>query len=207
MKATALFHSTFFLVDSGRAFRYVRIQGNDAEKCPELPLTTHTETQYFIEVSKREGLPDGRAAALWHSAHDLGIERLERFRVGKLYILCGRLSETTLNTLCSRLLCDPVAEVARVGQNELPSFEGKLTVKVTYHPGVTDAVADTVLAALDQLAIRGVNRVATGSLYHLYLKEVWPEETIRTLCERLLANPVIQSYEVFDPRGKRLLKG
>lgn len=166
-----------------------------------------SETHYFIEVRKKEGLPDGRAVAVLESAQDLGVEALERVQVGRLYVLQGQLSEDALDTVREELLCDPVAEEARVGEDHLPSFEGNLTVKVTYHPGVTDAVAATVREAIEQLGVRGVSQVATGTLYHLFLKKALPAQSIEWLCERLLANPVIQHYEVYDAGGRLAVKG
>ncbi len=165
------------------------------------------EIHYFIEVRKKEGLPDGEAVALLESARDLGIEVIDRFRVGRLFVLRGHLSETALATVRDELLCDPVAEEARVGEDHLPSFEGTLTVKVSYHSGVTDAVAETVTEALEQLGVQGVTQVATGHLYHLFLKEALSAEAIGRLCERLLANPVIQHYEVYDAGGRLAVKG
>ena len=72
---------------------------------------------------------------------------------------------------------------------------------------MTDAVATTVSEALEQLGVQGVTEVTTGTLYHLFLKEALPAEAIERLCERLLANPVIQSYEVYDAGGRLALKG
>ena len=67
--------------------------------------------------------------------------------------------------------------------------------------------AETVMEALEQIGVQGVTQVATGTVYHLHTKGAQLEETIRTLCERILANPVIQHYEVFDADGKQLVKG
>ena len=165
------------------------------------------EIHYFVEVRKKEGLPDGRAMALLESARDLGIEALEGLQVGRLYVLRGQLPQAALETVQEELLRDPVAEEARVGEDHLPSFEGTLTVKVYYHPGVTDAVAETVSEALEQLGIEGVTQVSTGTLYHIFLKEALPAQSIERLCERLLANPVIQFYEVYDASGRLAVKG
>lgn len=163
--------------------------------------------EYFIEVSKKPGLPDGRAVALLDTCQDLGMDQVERFEVGNLYILEGHLSEAALETLCQRLLCDPVAESAQIAHGHIPSFAGTYTTKVTYHRGVTDAVADTVLSALEQLNIQGVIRAATGKVYHLFLREECPKELLQNLSERVLANPVIQNYEVYDSSGRLVVKG
>ena len=166
-----------------------------------------SETHYFIEVSKKEGLPNGEAMALLESARDLGVEAIDRLQVGRLYVLQGHLTEAALISVREELLCDPVAEEARIGEDHLPSFEGTLTVKVSYHPGVTDAGAETVSEALGQLGVQGVTQVATGTLYHLFLKEAPSAETVARLCERLLANPVIQHYEVYDAGGRLAVEG
>lgn len=165
------------------------------------------KTEYFIEVRKKPGLPDGRALALLDSVRDLGIHDIEEIQVGHLYALQGELSESSLQSICEQLLCDPIAEEAEVAQGHLPSFAGSYTVKVTYHRGVTDAIADTVLTALEQLGVGGVSGASSGKVVHLFFRGNPSEEALQLICERVLANPVIQHYEVHDTAGRLVLKG
>jgi phosphoribosylformylglycinamidine synthase PurS subunit len=165
------------------------------------------EPIHYIEVRKKTGLPDGRANALLESVRDLGIEGIRGFQVGNLYLLQGVLEASTLERICKDLLCDSIAEEAFIGQNRLPGFEGSLTAKVTYHPGVTDAAADTVLEALHLLSVESVKKVSTGKVYRLETESAMTQDAIETVCERVLANPVIQHYEVFDNAGRLILKG
>ena len=166
-----------------------------------------SQSSYYIEVSKKPGLLDGRSAGLIDSVKDLGVQGVEGFGVSALYILKGELTEETVQRICKDLLGDPVAEQVRIGQGRLPSFDGNLTIEVTYHPGVTDTVAETVATALDQIGIGGIESIATGMVYHLYCQAELDVDTIRLICERILANPVIQNYEVYDPQGSLVLKG
>ncbi len=165
------------------------------------------EPIHYIEVRKKSGLPDGRANALLDSVRDLGIEGIRSFQVGNLYLLQGALDAATLERICKDLLCDPIAEESFIGKNHLPGFEGSLTAKVTYHPGVTDAAADTVLEALRLLSVESVKKVATGKVYRMETESGVTQDAIETVCERVLANPVIQHYEVFDSAGRSILKG
>ena len=166
-----------------------------------------TDSQYYIEVFKKKGLPDGWSSALSGSVKDSGIEADLNFKVGVLYILQGILSESDLERVCRELFGDPIAEDVIVGQNQIPSIKDSLAIKVSYHPGVTDAVADTVSEALHQIGIRGIEKVSTGMIYHLFPGSKLSEDTIRTICERILANPVIQHYEVMNDQGESILKG
>lgn len=165
------------------------------------------EPIHYIEVRKKTGLPDGRAIALLESVRDLGIEGIRSFRVGHLYLLQGTLDAPILERICKDLLCDPIAEESFIGQGRLPGFEDSLTAKVTYHPGVTDAAADTVREALHLLSVESVKKVATGKVYRLQTESGLTQDAIEMVCERVLANPVIQHYEVFDNAGRLILKG
>ena len=59
--------------------------------------------------------------------------------------------------------------------------------------GILDAQGQTVERALPALGFEGVSDVRIGRLVEL---EVADPTRIREMCERLLANPLIEDYEV-----------
>ena len=72
-------------------------------------------------------------------------------------------------------------------------------VNIVLKPGIADPQGLTIERALPALGYDGVKNVRVGKLIELEL-EADDLENARTslneMCERLLANPVIESYEV-----------
>jgi phosphoribosylformylglycinamidine synthase len=70
-------------------------------------------------------------------------------------------------------------------------------VEVTLKPVVLDPQGDAVLHGLHQLGFNDVSRVRVGKYLELTLAAASAtdaEALVRQMCERLLANPVIESY-------------
>jgi phosphoribosylformylglycinamidine synthase len=79
----------------------------------------------------------------------------------------------------------------------VPSFEAR--VDVTHLPGVADPAGATVERALPALGYTNVTRVHVGKTVRLVVDAPDAEAAARQvaeMCERLLANPVIEAYEV-----------
>jgi len=71
-------------------------------------------------------------------------------------------------------------------------------IHVTLKPVVLDPQGDAVLSGLHQLGFDGVTSVRVGKYLELTLSaadQSAAEAAIRQMCERLLANPVIESYQ------------
>jgi len=62
--------------------------------------------------------------------------------------------------------------------------------------GVLDPQGEAVRHALGTLGFDGVNGVRQGKVIELDLADGTPEDTVREMCEKLLANTVIESYEI-----------
>jgi phosphoribosylformylglycinamidine synthase len=70
-------------------------------------------------------------------------------------------------------------------------------VEVTLKPVVLDPQGDAVLHGLHQLGFNDVSRVRVGKYLELTLAAATQrdaEELVQQMCDRLLANPVIESY-------------
>ena len=75
----------------------------------------------------------------------------------------------------------------------------KLRVFVTLKPGVLDPQGEAVRHALTALGFEGVNGVRQGKMIELDLAETDPakaQDQARQMCEKLLANTVIESFRV-----------
>ncbi len=75
----------------------------------------------------------------------------------------------------------------------------KVSVRVRLKPSVLDPQGKTVLAALRNLGFAGVHDVRVGKVIELRLEgesEDGVKGEVEEMCERLLANPVIEEYEI-----------
>ena len=72
----------------------------------------------------------------------------------------------------------------------------KARVHVMLKNGVLDPQGEAVRHALGSLGFSGVEAVRQGKVIELDLAEGTSEDTIRDMCERLLANTVIESYRI-----------
>ena len=72
----------------------------------------------------------------------------------------------------------------------------KARVHVMLKNGVLDPQGEAVRHALGAMGFEGVNGVRQGKVIELDVAEGTSEDTIRDMCEKLLANTVIENYSV-----------
>lgn len=72
----------------------------------------------------------------------------------------------------------------------------KATVHVMLKTGVLDPQGEAVRHALGALGFDGVNSVRQGKVIELDLADGTSEADVTAMCEKLLANTVIESYRV-----------
>lgn len=65
---------------------------------------------------------------------------------------------------------------------------------MTLKPALLDSAGRAVGDSLARLGFEGVRSVRIGRLIELDLDEVDPAQ-VRSMCEKLLSNPVIEDYE------------
>jgi phosphoribosylformylglycinamidine synthase len=79
----------------------------------------------------------------------------------------------------------------------MPAFD--VHVEVTHLPGIADPAGATVERALPALGYTNVSQVHIGKTIRLVVDAPDAEAArrqVKEMCERLLANPVIEAYEV-----------
>ena len=79
----------------------------------------------------------------------------------------------------------------------MTAFEAR--VEVTHRPGIADPAGATVERALPALGYTNVAQVHIGKVIRLVVDATDADAAraqAEEMCERLLANPVIESYEV-----------
>ncbi len=123
-------------------------------------------------------------------------------RTAQLYLLTGTLTFSQIDQLTRQLLVDLVVQEARATARVAPTIHDRDAhtwwtekvhiVDVFFYPGVTDTLAESVLAGASMLGITDIEHVETGRRYALDAR--LSEDQVRTIAESLLYNPVIQQY-------------
>ena len=75
----------------------------------------------------------------------------------------------------------------------------KATIHITLKNGVLDPQGKAIENALGQLGFGGVDEVRQGKLIEVNLSENDPEKAeaaLTDMCEKLLANTVIENYQI-----------
>lgn len=70
-------------------------------------------------------------------------------------------------------------------------------VYVTLKPSLLDSAGRTVAQALDKLGYEEVEQVRIGKLIEIQL-ERYDEARVKEMCDKLLANPVIEDYRLVE---------
>jgi phosphoribosylformylglycinamidine synthase PurS subunit len=77
---------------------------------------------------------------------------------------------------------------------ELPAMQVRVLVRLK--PGVLDPQGRAVHHALEGLGFEGVGDVRVGRMIELDLADGTDEASIRQMCEKLLANTVIENFQI-----------
>ncbi len=72
----------------------------------------------------------------------------------------------------------------------------KVEVFVTLKPGVLDPQGKAIHHALEGLGFAGVNDVRAGRYIELDVTEATDDAAIKSMCEKLLANTVIENFRI-----------
>ncbi len=157
-------------------------------------------TLHSIEVRAISEQHDVQAHKLIHEILQLSTHRLPSLsslsdsplsiRTASLYSISGQLNPAQQDRLIKQLLVDPIIQEAVINEPTNPTHH---IVDVFFHAGVTDTLAESVLAGASMLNIATISRVETGKRY--FLDGRLSEKDARTITEDLLYNPVIQHYE------------
>ena len=72
----------------------------------------------------------------------------------------------------------------------------KVRIHVSLKPGVLDPQGRAVHHALEGLGFHGVDDVRIGRLVELDVAEETSDATLEEMCDKLLANTVIENYRI-----------
>jgi phosphoribosylformylglycinamidine synthase len=151
--------------------------------------------QYRITVFPRQA-ELGQSPVL-HTAHQLGVHALTDCSTARIFFIGGDLNAQDAERIAQELVADPITEGYIIGDIPATHDEGAShVVEVTLLAGVTDPAAESLLRAIQRLSIQA-QQTATGLRYSLF--GALSGDDVRTLAERVLANGVIQRYDIDRP--------
>lgn len=75
----------------------------------------------------------------------------------------------------------------------------KATIAITFKPGVLDPEAATIGQSLQSLGFAEVSSVKRVRLIELEVADGTAKDRIQEMCDKLLANPVIETYRIEIP--------
>ena len=77
----------------------------------------------------------------------------------------------------------------------------KVSVVITLKKDVLDPQGKVIHETLDGMGFNSVNEVRQGKYFEIYVKENDPKkakEIVEDMCEKLLANLVIENYKIIE---------
>jgi phosphoribosylformylglycinamidine synthase II len=152
--------------------------------------------QWRFEVFNRSGFPDVHGNSTLEDIKELGINSIEVVQSAKVFLIEADFDKDFTNRVASELLSDAVCEEYYIGRSKAPVGLAKATlIEVHLKSGVTDPVAESVMAAMADMGIKA-GHVRTARKYIL-LGEI-NERQINLITKKILANDCIEDVIIGD---------
>jgi phosphoribosylformylglycinamidine synthase II len=146
--------------------------------------------QWRFEVFNRPGFTDVHGNGVLENIKELGISAVEAVQSAKVFLIEADFDTAFAQRLAKELLADPVCQEYYIGRSGPPAGLAKVTlIEVHLKSGVTDPVAESVMAALADMGIKA-NNVRTARKYVL-LGDI-KSNKIETIAKKILANDCIE---------------
>jgi len=152
-----------------------------------------------VEIQVKAPFRDRLGQGLAGQIRDLGIKTIRAVHTAQLYFIQADWTEAQVERCCHELLIDPLVQKYSywVSERAMPRPEIALAddahvLEVIFKPGVTDNLADHVLAGLRTLGLSDGIQVRTGQRFTLFGSLAGEE--LEKIARRVLCNPLIQTY-------------
>jgi phosphoribosylformylglycinamidine synthase II len=146
--------------------------------------------QWRFEVFNRPGFADVHGNRVLEDIRELGIRSVEAVQSAKVFLIEGEFDKGFAERLAKELLTDTVCEEYYIGKSGKPAGLAKATlIEVHLKSGVTDPVAESVMAAIADMGVTA-NNVRTARKYIL-LGDIRQSQT-NTIAKKILANDCIE---------------
>ncbi len=152
--------------------------------------------QWRVEVFSRPGVPDVQGNNVLEDIRELGITSIEVVQSARVFLIEADFDQSFAERVAKELLADPVCEEYHIGRSGPPPGLAKATlVEVHLKSGVTDPVAESVMAAIADMGAAPAG-VRTARKYVL-LGDIKASQ-IDTVARKILANDVIEDVVIGD---------
>jgi len=148
--------------------------------------------QWRFEVFNRRGFSDVHGKSVLEDIRELGIRTVEAVQSAKVFLIEADFDKDFAERVAKELLSDPVCEEYYTGRSGAPAGLAKATlIEVHLKSGVTDPVAESVMAAIADMGGKA-NNVRTARKYVL-LGDITPKQT-DLIARKILANDCIEVF-------------
>ncbi len=152
--------------------------------------------QWRFEVFNRSGFSDVHGRNVLEDIKELGINSVQAVQSAKVFLIEADFDKDFAERLGQELLADPVCEEYYIGRSGAPAGLAKATlIEVHLKSGVTDPVAESVMAAVADMGVKTDN-VRTARKYVL-LGEITQSQT-DTITKKFLSNDCIEDCFIGD---------
>ena len=146
--------------------------------------------QWRVEVYNRSGFSDVHGKSVLEDIQELGIDSVQVVQSAKVFLIEAEFDKEFALRLARELLADPVCEEYYIGRSGPPAGLAKATlIEVHLKSGVTDPVAESVMAAIADMGVKALN-VRTARKY-VMLGQITQSQT-NMIAKKILANDCIE---------------
>ncbi|MHC4084013.1 MAG: phosphoribosylformylglycinamidine synthase subunit PurL [Planctomycetota bacterium] len=150
--------------------------------------------QWRFEVFNRSGFSDVHGNSILEEIKEFGISSVEAVQSAKVFLIEADFGDDFAQRVGKELLSDPVCEEYYIGRSGPPAGLAKATlIEVHLKSGVTDPVAESVMAALTDMGMEA-GHVRTARKYVL-LGDIIQSQT-DMIAKKILSNDVIETVIV-----------
>jgi phosphoribosylformylglycinamidine synthase len=151
-------------------------------------------SQWRFEVFSKPSFADINGNSVLESIRELGISSVEAVQSARVFLVEADFDQSFAGRLACELLTDPICEQYFIGKSKAPAGLAKATIlEVHLKSGVTDPVAESVLAAISDMGQKAQN-VRTARKY-IMLGDISAKQ-IEIIAKKVLANDCIEDVIV-----------
>ncbi|MCM8766538.1 MAG: phosphoribosylformylglycinamidine synthase subunit PurS [Candidatus Omnitrophica bacterium] len=149
---------------------------------------------WIIEIYKKKNIRDVFGQDIKKSIEEIGISGIEEVKVSNLYKIECKTNKKNVEKIAKELLIDKVSEDFSIYKKTRTKKDFWI-IEIFLKDGVTDPVGETARNTIIESKILDQVVVKTGKKY--YIKGKVNQFQIKEICEKILANTLIQNYFIF----------
>ena len=152
--------------------------------------------KYIVEIRNKKEIFDAAGQGVKHGIFYLGIKNVTEVSTAQLYVISGDISYDDIIKLAEELLTDNITQEYSIytSEDKLDTVRNVFVIDVFFKPGVTDTVGETAFKASKDIGVDSVKEAHTGFRY--FISGKLDNKTLEKICNRLLANTVVQQYKI-----------